>query len=161
MERRRPSTPGVRRRRPAADTNRGEPPDRPTAYPAAPNVQGFEDAYIFVTLQFTNCRVMESQAKELELKADSTMLSEKELKRRLRASLRETGMVQHMTAQVRVLVPVLEEGVVCMIARPRRAVAKPRGHVAAWRRRRCRARERRPRVRRGRAAVSCLHEHDC
>ena len=47
---------------------------------------------------------MESKAKELEPKADSTMLSEKELKRRLRASLRETGMVQHMTAQVRMLV---------------------------------------------------------
>ena len=73
---------------------------------------------------------MESQAKELELKADSTMLSEKELKRRLRASLRETGMVQHMTAQVRVLVPVLEEGVVCVDR-----ASSSRSCEAAWSRR--------------------------
>ena len=37
---------------------------------------------------------------ELKEPKDGGHLSEKELKRRLRASLRETGMVQHMTAQV-------------------------------------------------------------
>jgi hypothetical protein len=37
---------------------------------------------------------------EAKKKADAGMMSEKELKRKLRESLRKTGMVQHMTAQV-------------------------------------------------------------
>ena len=101
------------RRRPACaedarrptQTAASRPIARPLTQPRLHRTFKGSKTHIFVTLQFTNCRVMESQAKELELKADSTMLSEKELKRRLRASLRETGMVQHMTAQVRVLVP--------------------------------------------------------